>query len=217
MEPKIGVVGAECVCCSNDDEGNYVVSSSARGERTAALQQGFSAGSFAPSLLVLSTMAVSTLSLTEGVSITNNQNTSNNTTPATSVTRGITGVYTGVNSREYALNVGLGVVWSVAFLLLVLAAVVSLRECRARSAGNEEEDAADDPQEDNAQQVMPDDHAPNGRAVVGHRDPGDHQGEIIELREVQWGWGYIPGEVVPMVIMGAAPEVVAEEEEEDAV
>ncbi|WP_092403679.1 hypothetical protein [Candidatus Ichthyocystis sparus] len=214
MEPKIGVVGAECVCCSDDDEGSYVVNNSVRREQPVALQQRFSAGSFAPSLLVLSTMAVSTLSSAEGVSTTNSQTSSNNTTPATSVTS--TGGYTSVNSREYTLNVVLGVVWSIAFLLLVFAAVVSLRECRARLARNEEEDAANNPQEAGAQQVMPDDHAPNGQALVGHRDPDDHQGEIIELREVQWGWGYVPREVIPMVVMGAAQEV-AEEEEEDAV
>lgn len=56
----------------------------------------------------------------------------------------------------------------------------------------------------------------NGHAIVGARDPNDRQGEIVELREARWGWGYIPGRIIPVVVMGGAQEN-EEEEAENAV
>ncbi|WP_092403617.1 hypothetical protein [Candidatus Ichthyocystis sparus] len=57
---------------------------------------------------------------------------------------------------------------------------------------------------------------PNGNVVVGHRDPDDHPGEIMELREADREWEHIPGEVIPMVAMGGN-QGEEEREEEDAV
>lgn len=55
----------------------------------------------------------------------------------------------------------------------------------------------------------------NGNAMMGGRDPDDNPGEIMEINEAQWGWGYVPGEIIPMVMMGGA-RGDEEEEAEDA-
>lgn len=57
------------------------------------------------------------------------------------------------------------------------------------------------------------DAQPNGNVVVGRRDPDDHPGEIMELREAR----HIPGEIIPMVAMGGGDQEEEEGEEEDAV
>ncbi|WP_092403711.1 hypothetical protein [Candidatus Ichthyocystis sparus] len=56
----------------------------------------------------------------------------------------------------------------------------------------------------------------NGNAMMGARDPDDNPDEIIELNEVHWGWGHLPGEIIPMVMMGGV-RGGEEEEAEDAV
>ncbi|WP_092403818.1 hypothetical protein [Candidatus Ichthyocystis sparus] len=205
--------------CSDTDV-SFEVDSQSLGQVGRSSSSGTLALSSAPMSLLF---ALSTLTILAGTSlaepaVNQNNNIASTTSPKTTTTA--LPYYTSDSTPEISEDAGaLSVLFiSIIVELAIIACIIFTCHISQRATNNQGpalQQGAAFQGGDNAGNQL------NGHATVGHRDQGDHPGEIIELNEVPWGWGYIPGEVVPMVVMGRDDAREGEREEggemEDAV
>lgn len=213
---------------SSEDEGSSEVDSRLEEEGRTQNQRVVSSHSPSPSLFSVSAAVLSALALMEEVSAVTGSAASP-TSNTTSTPLNVTTTPPSVNHGNTAMTVASAVLWSVVllFFIFVVAGFLILREYRTRAelGDNQQQGDVVDQPVDVLGGVIALEGAPNGSALVGGRDPDDPQGEIMELREPAWGWGWghIPMRVFPMIRMGG-PQIgegegdeEGEEEAEDAV
>ncbi|WP_092415473.1 hypothetical protein [Candidatus Ichthyocystis sparus] len=206
--------------CSDTDV-SFEIDSQSLGQIGQSSLSGASALSSAPVSLLF---ALSTLTILAGTSLaeytTVNQDNSIASTTSPKTTTTTLPSYTGDSTPGVSEDAGAlsALFISIMVELAIIACIIFTCHISQRATNNQGPDLQQGPafqEEDNAGNQL------NGHAMVGHRDQGDHPGEIIELNEVPWGWGYIPAEVVPMVVMGRDDAREGEREEggemEDAV
>ncbi len=231
MRSKV-VSRSECVDHSEDGN-SCAVGNFARREQFHTQQRKPSCV-LSSSLLMLSVLTLSAeVSLAQDVSVRYNQTIDSTALHAVATERSVLSTYTQLMDNSTNITDGNnsagGVTFVFALLLWIVAAIICvyivieaprayISRMRLRARLQELPQINQGGDAGNNQQEIP--GVPNGRAVVGHRDPDDRPGEIMELHEEQWGWGHLPAEIIPMVIMGGAQraeEGEEEEEEEDEV
>ncbi|WP_092481334.1 hypothetical protein [Candidatus Ichthyocystis sparus] len=201
-----------------DTDVSFEIDSQSLGQIGRSSSSGASALSGAPVslLFALSTLTIlAGTSLAEHTTLSQDNSIASTTSPKTTTTT--LPYYTGNSTPEVSEDAGAisALFISIVVELAIIVCIIFTCHISQRATNNQGPDLQQGPafqEEDNAGNQS------NGHAIVGHRDPGDHPDEIMELNEARWGWGYIPAEVVPMVVMGVGDAREGEEGEvEDAV